>query len=224
MGAGGTGAGRFAREPARPCAPDAPAARRVARHLPAANGLRRRIPLLFCRFFALRIEPDRHVDPHAFRADDRLEQRDDLRRQVVLDALLPLHLGAARRLVVRAGRPRERPSEAVEDDDRFRPETLHAGSDEIRDPLHRGIGRRMVAAQLEYHRRFRRLLLRGEERAPRHGDMHARARDLSERRDRPGDLPFERPPIVDLFEEFRGAKGRAVEDLEADASRGRQAA
>ncbi len=48
--------------------------------------------------------------------------------------------------------------------------------------------------------------------------------DLSERRDRPGDLAFERPPVVDLFEEFRGAKGRAVEDLEADASRGRQAA
>ena len=82
---------------------------------------------------------DRHVDPHAFRADDRLEQRDDLRRQVVLDALLPLHLGAARRLVVRAGRPRERPAEAVEDDDRFGPEPLHAGRDEVRDALHCGM-------------------------------------------------------------------------------------
>jgi hypothetical protein len=46
--------------------------------------------------------------------------------------------------------------------------------------------------------------------------VHARARDFGDRADRAGDLPFERPAIVDLLEELGRAEGGAVEDLEAD--------
>ncbi len=42
-------------------------------------------------------------------------------------------------------------------------------------------------------------------------------------RDRPRDLSFERAPVVDLLEELGGAERGAVEDLEADAARRRQA-
>ena len=54
--------------------------------------------------------------------------------------------------------------------------------------------------------------------------MHARARDFPDRPNRPRDLPFERAAVVHLFQELRGAERGAVEDLEADASRRRQAA
>ena len=81
---------------------------------------------------------------------------------------------------------------------------------------------RTLAAQLEHDRRLRRPRL-AEERVLPHRDVHARAGDFGDRRDRARDLAFERAAVVHLLEELGGAERGAVEDLEADAARRRQA-
>ena len=62
------------------------------------------IPALFGLFLRVGVEPRRHVDAHVAGADDRLEQRHDLRGQVALDALLAFERHAA------VARPRSSPS------------------------------------------------------------------------------------------------------------------
>ena len=65
----------------------------------AAND-RRRIEALLGFFFGIRLELRADVDADACRADDRLEQLDDARRQFALDALLALERNAVVGLVV----------------------------------------------------------------------------------------------------------------------------
>ncbi len=103
------------------------------------------------------------------------------------------------------------------------PQRLDAGGDEIRDALHGGRRQRPVRLQPKDDRRLGRLFLVDEERVFRHRDVDARAGHFGERRDRARQLAFERAPVVHVLEKLRRAERGAVEDLEADAARRRQA-
>ena len=82
---------------------------------------------------------------------------------------------------------------------------------------------RPILFQLQDDRGLRRLRARLEERVLRHRDVDARVGHFGDRGDGAGDLALERAAIVHLLEELGLAEGGAVEDLEADAARGRQA-
>ena len=105
----------------------------------------------------------------------------------------------------------------VDDRDALRPQPVDRGGDQMADGAH--LRRFERAAHLEHDRGRRLDLVAREQRPFGHHQMHARGLDAVERLDGAGQLAFERPQIIDVLHEARGAERvRLVENLVADAA------
>ena len=111
----------------------------------------------------------------------------------------------------------------VDDRHPLRPQPVDGAGDEVAD----GADLRLLqrAADLEHDGRGGFDLVAREQRAIGHHQMHAGILDAIERTDGAGELAFERPHVIDVLHEARGAEHlRLVENLVADAAALGQAA
>ncbi len=105
----------------------------------------------------------------------------------------------------------------VDDRHPLRLEPVDGGGDQVADGPH--LLRLQRAVDLEHDRRRRLDFVAREQRPLGQHQMHARGHDAVEATDGPGQLALERPQIVDILDEARGAEHvRFVENLVADAA------